>query len=184
MNMLIFSCMSVLVLCSLGCLKNRYPEAERSASPEAASSEVSWETQHSVVADADRETVWAYHSDVENWARFEGDAVESITLDSPFQAGTIGTTKMPNQEPVRWRLVEVEPPERTVIEMEVPDAVVRTIWTFEALPGERTRLTQQMMVEGPGAEALVPFMEEHFAKNMEEGMERIAEEIARFAADR
>lgn len=151
---------------------------------EIASSEAGWETQHAVIADVDRAAVWAYHSNVDNWARFEGDAVESITLDAPFQAGTLGTMTMPNQAPTHWRLVEVQPPKRTVIEMEVPDAVVRTIWTFEALPKKRTRLTQHMMVTGPGAEALVLFMEAHFAKNVEEGMERMAEKIARFAVGR
>ena len=144
---------------------------------------MSWELKHSVVANADRQTAWEFHSKIsDKVARIEGDAVESITLDGPFQAGTKGTTKMRGQEPVHWRLVEVEPPERSVTEVELTEAVVRHTWTFEELPNGRTRLSQHIVLEGPGAEAYVPIMEEFFAKNISKGMERIAEEIARDAA--
>jgi hypothetical protein len=89
---------------------------------------------------------------------------------------------MPGQEPTHWRLVEVEPPERTVTEIELNDAVVRITWTYEELPDGRTRLSQHMALEGPGAQAYVPVMEQHFAPNLGKGMERLAEEIARSAA--
>jgi hypothetical protein len=49
-----------------------------------------WEFQHSVIADARRQTVWEFISNIDNLARVEGDAVESMTLDGPFQAGTKG----------------------------------------------------------------------------------------------
>jgi uncharacterized protein YndB with AHSA1/START domain len=143
---------------------------------------MSWELKHSVIANANRQTVWEFISNVENLARIEGDAVESITLDGPFQTGTRGTTRMPGQEPTHWRLVEVEPPERTVTEIELNDAVVRITWTYEEVPDGRTRLSQHMVLEGPGAQAYVPVMEQHFAPNLGKGMERLAEEIARSAA--
>jgi hypothetical protein len=143
---------------------------------------MSWELKHSVIANANRETVWEFISHIENGARIEGDAVESMTLDGPFQAGTKGTTKMPGQEPTHWRLVEVEPPERTVTEIELNDAVVRITWTYEEMPDGRTRLSQHMALEGPGAQAYVPVMEQHFAPNLGKGMERLAEEIARSSA--
>src|SRR5215475_5870091 len=143
-----------------------------------------WETKHSVIADVDRSSAWAWHSNVDNWVRFEGDAVESITLDGPFQAGARITTKMPGQEPRHSTLTVVEPPARSVIQMELPDAVLRFEWTFEELSGRRTRLTQHISLEGPSAEAYVPMMEEFFAPNIGKGMERIAEEIARQAHER
>ena len=71
-----------------------------------------WELKNSVIANAPRQTVWEFVSDIDNLARIEGDAIESMTLDGPFQTGTRGTTKMRGQEPTHWRLVEVEPPER------------------------------------------------------------------------
>src|SRR4051794_3390097 len=141
-----------------------------------------WELKHSVIADANRQTVWEFVSNIDNLARLEGDAVESMTLDGPYQAGSKGTTKMRGQEPIHWRLAEVEPPGRSVTEVELTEAVVRFTWTYEELPDGRTRLSQRIVLEGPGAEAYVPFMEEHFVGNLPEGMERLAEEVARYAA--
>ena len=143
-----------------------------------------WELRHSVIANANRQTVWEFVSNIDNLARIEGDAVESMTLDGPFQTGTRGATKMRGQEPTHWRLAEVEPPERATMEMELPGAVVRFAWAYEELSDGRTRLTQHLVLEGPGAEAYVPFMEEHFVGNIPKGMERLAEEVARYAAGR
>jgi uncharacterized protein YndB with AHSA1/START domain len=83
-----------------------------------------WELKQSVIADASRQTVWEFISNIDNLARVEGDAVESMTLDGPFQTGARGTTKPRGQEPMHWRLAEVEPPERAVYEMELPGAMV------------------------------------------------------------
>ena len=145
---------------------------------------MSWELKHSVIANANRQTVWEFVSNIDNLARVEGDAVESMTLDGPFQAGTRGTTKMRGQEPTHWRLVEVEPPERSVTEVELVEAVVRFTWTYEELTDSRTRLSQHIVLEGPGAEAYVPVVEEHLAPNVGKGAEKLAEEIARYAAGR
>ena len=143
---------------------------------------MTWQLTHSVTANTNRQSVWAWHSNVENWARFEGAAVESITVDGPFQAGAHITTKLPGQDPQHSTLIEVEPPRRTVIEMELRDAVLRFAWTFEELSDNRTRLSQHIVLVGPGAEAYVSFMEVHFAPNIGTGMERIAEDMARCAA--
>ena len=91
---------------------------------------------------------------------------------------------MRGQEPTHWRLAEVEPPERATYEMELSGAVVRFAWTYEELSDGRTHLTQHIALEGPGAEAYVPFMEGHFVGNIPQGMERLAEEVARPAAGR
>ena len=68
--------------------------------------------------------------------------------------------------------------------MELSGAVVRFAWTYEALSDGWTRLTQHVLLEGPGAEAYIPFMEEHFVGNIPRGMERLVEEVARYAAGR
>src|SRR3954451_3153937 len=130
-----------------------------------------WELRHSVIANANRQAVWEFVSDIDNLARFEGNAVESMTLDGPFQAGARGTTKLRGQEPTHWRLVEVKPPERTVTELELAEAVVRFTWTYEELTDGRTCLSQHIELEGPGAEAYVPVMVEYFAPNVGKGME-------------
>jgi hypothetical protein len=141
-----------------------------------------WDIRHSVVANANRRSVWEFVSNIDNLARIEGDAVDSMTLDGPFQTGTKGTTKMRGQEPTHWRLAAVEPPERATYEMELPGAVVRFDWTYEELSDGRTRLTQHIVLEGPGAESSIPFMKEHFVGNISKGMERLADEVAGYAA--
>ena len=141
-----------------------------------------WEAKHSVIADVDRTTVWAWHSNVDNWVRFEGNTVESITVDGPFQAGTHITTKIPGQEPYSSTFIVFEPPRHTVIEMKLSEAALRFEWTFEELAEKQTRLTQHVMLEGPNAEAYVPLMEQHIAPNMGKGMERIAAEMVKPAS--
>ena len=107
-----------------------------------------WELKHSVIADAPRQTVWEFVSQIDNLARVKGDAVESMTLDGPFQAGTKGTTKMRGQEPTHWRLAEVKPPERAIYEMELTEAVVHFTWTYEEWSDGRTRLSASVHASG------------------------------------
>ena len=141
-----------------------------------------WELKHAVIADAPRQKVWEFVSNIDKLAGVEGDAVESMTLDGPFQAGTKGTTKMRGQEPTRWRLVEVKPPERVIYEMELTEAVLHFTWTYEELADGRTRLSQHITLGGPGAESYVPIMEQSLAPNVGKGMEKLAAEIAKYAA--
>ena len=101
-------------------------------------------------------------------------------LSRVMMASSKGTTKMWGQEPIHWRIAEVEPPGRNVTEIELIGAVLRFNWTYEELPDNRTRLSQHIVLEGPGAEAYVPFMEEHFVGNVPKGMEKLAEEVARY----
>jgi Polyketide cyclase / dehydrase and lipid transport len=141
---------------------------------------MTWELKHSVIADVDCQAVWAWYSNVDNWIRLEGAGVESITLDGPFQAGTHITTKMPGQEPTYSTLVEVEPPKRVVTEIKLNDAVLRFTWTFDALSDKQTRLTQHMLLEGPKSGSYVPLMEQYFVPNIGPGMEKMAEDMAKW----
>jgi hypothetical protein len=142
---------------------------------------MAWELKHSVVANADLHTAWKFHSNIDNMARIEGGSVESITLDGPFRAGARGTTKRAGQEPLHWRLAEVEPPVRSVTELELAGAVLRFTWTFDELPDGRTRLSQHIALEGPGAGAYESAMEALFAENVKQGMQRVAEEMEKSA---
>ena len=64
--------------------------------------------------------------------------------------------------------------------MDLNEAVLRFTWTFEELPDNRTRLTQHVQLEGPGAQGYVPIMEEYLSRNIGKGMEKLAEEMARY----
>jgi hypothetical protein len=140
---------------------------------------MTWELKHSVIADVDCQTAWAWYSNIDNWSRMEGPGVESITLDGPFQAGTHITTKMPGQEPTHSTLIEVEPPKRVVTEIVLNDAVLHFIWTFDVLSDKQTRLTQCMVLDGPNSHTYVPLMEQYFAPNIAPGMQRMAEDMAK-----
>jgi hypothetical protein len=141
---------------------------------------MTWKFLYAVIAKTDLSTVWAWHSNVDNWARFEGNAVESIALDGPFHAGTHITTKMPGQEPRVSTLIVVEPPTHTIIEMRLDDALLRFDWTFEALADNQTRMTQDILLDGPNAAAYVSLMEQHFAPNVGPGMEKIAKAMEEY----
>ena len=43
-----------------------------------------WEFQHSINCDAPRPFVWTFWTDVSNWQKLEGEAVEWCRLDGPF----------------------------------------------------------------------------------------------------
>ena len=79
-------------------------------------------------------------------------------------------------------MAEVEPPERATYEMDLCGAVVRFAWTYEELTDGRTRMSQQIVLEGSGAGAYVPLTEQYLAPNAAQGMERLAEEIAKYGA--
>ena len=140
---------------------------------------MTWELKHSVIAEVNRQTAWAFYSNIDNWRRIEGDSTQ-FEVDGPFQTGTHITAKAHGQDPRHSTLTEVEPPARVVVQMDLNEAVLRFTWTFEELPDNRTRLTQHVLLEGPGAQGYVPIMEEYLSRNIGKGMEKLAEEMARF----
>jgi hypothetical protein len=125
--------------------------------------------EHSIDVKASRQAAWDFWSDVRNWedppARFE--------LDGPFSAGTWGTTVLPGQSPVRWRLRDVTPPARAVVEIELERATLAFAWRFE-VSGSVTRVTQRVLLSGENAPAYAEPMKEAFAGNLPAGMARLA----------
>ena len=126
-----------------------------------------------MVAEVPRSSAWRFWTNVDNWVRLEGDSVEYIKLHGPFQAGTLGTTKMRGEDPRQWKLAEVTVPERAVIEMELPGAVLRFARTLEDLGGQRTRLRQHISLKGVDAEKYSSVIES-FAEHLREGMTKLA----------
>lgn len=113
---------------------------------------------------------WRFRTDVENW----DDPPASFTLDGPFAAGSRGTTIVPGQDPVRWRIVAVRPYERFLIELPLDRATLTFEWRFEALSPRRTRMTQSIVLAGENAAAYAAQIEATFASNLADGMQRIA----------
>jgi len=140
---------------------------------------MNWELKHSVIAGVNRQTAWAFYSNIDNWRRLEGESTQ-FEVDGPFQTGTHITAKAHGQDPRYSTLIDVEAPRRVVIQMDLNEAVLRFTWTFEELPDDRTRLTQHVLLEGPATEGYIPLMEEYLSANIGKGMERLAEEMARY----
>ena len=107
-----------------------------------------WDFEHSVECEASRKFVWSFWTDVSNWKRLEGSAVEWIRLEGPFQAGSQGVTKSPGQEPRRWTIADIESEASATIEMPVNGAMFVNRVTFACLSVNRTRITQRLSLYG------------------------------------
>src|ERR1044071_7381324 len=98
---------------------------------------------HRVECAAGREFAWAFWSDVGNWAAVD-PAVESVSLDGPFEAGARGGTRARGGGPIAWRLVEVSEGRGALVEISLPGASVRFAWTFEESAGGGACVTQRV----------------------------------------
>jgi len=128
----------------------------------------------SVEADVTPAFAWQFRTDVTNW----NDPPARFVLDGPFEVGTCGATHFPGQAPLPWRITEVIPGSSFVVAMQLDQAELLFEWHFEQLPGDRTRLTQEIVLSGDNAAAYVPQVEAGFGGNLEPGMKRIAAEMA------
>jgi hypothetical protein len=134
-----------------------------------------WEFEHTVEIGASREAAWKFWTKVDNWSI--DPSIEWVKLDGPFEAGAVGETKQHGLPPLRWRIAELRPVERAVIEIEMTEALVRFALEFEAVSRNRSRLRQRMTLEGPGAEKLSAGLGTQFEQGIRDGMERLADAI-------
>lgn len=110
-----------------------------------------WQFEHSTDCNANNSFVWSFWTDVSNWERLEGKAVEWIRLEGPFVEGTSGATKMPGQDPQHWNITQLEPERSATIEMPLDGAVFYNVMAFESISPNQTRITQRMSLTGPKA---------------------------------
>jgi len=61
--------------------------------------------------------------------------------------------------------------------MQLDGAELLFRWHFNQLPGDKTRLTQEIVLSGDNAAAYAPQVEASFGSNLESGMKRIAAEM-------
>ena len=136
--------------------------------------EIVLQLEHSIEADVSPAFAWGFRTDVANW----NDPPAKFALDGPFAAGTRGTTLLPEREPLSWYLREVRPGESFVIEMQLDRATIAFEWRFDALSEHKTKLTQRIVLSGDNAAAYVEQVEAGFGSNLQDGMKRIAAEMA------
>ena len=141
--------------------------------------DLTWEMTHSVDAEVSAAFAWRYWTDITNW----DDPPAKFELEGPFAAGTQGNTRLPGQEPLRWSIREMTPPEGATIEMPLDGATLSFQWRFAGLADGGTRITQRVALTGENANAYLPHASA-FAANMPGGMKKIAARMAAAEAEK
>jgi hypothetical protein len=119
-------------------------------------------------------------TDVKNW----DDPPAQFRLNGSFTSGSLGTTEIPGQLPMQWRLRDVKPHDSYTMEIALEGAVILCNWVFQSLPDNRTRLTQRISLEGEKASSYKDEVQRTFDVTLAPGMCRIALAIDRaFARD-
>jgi hypothetical protein len=142
-------------------------------------SDIAWEISHSVDANVSLSFAWAYMTNVANW----DDPPAAFELDGPFATGSLGTTRVPGQEPRHWKILEVNPLESYVLETQLDRAAMTFEWRFDRLAGGKTRLTQHIVLKGENSRAYMA-VQSAFRSGLPAGMSRIALAIERANAER
>lgn len=109
-----------------------------------------WEYEYSLETSADRGALWRHWADMAAWPQWN-DGIETIDVDGPFAVGTTFTMTPPGDEPIRMRLVEIEPGTSFTDEMDAGDFVVRTEHRLEPAAGGLTRVVYRTQITGEAA---------------------------------
>ena len=136
-------------------------------------SEIALQLECSVEADVSPAFAWQFRTEVSNW----NDPPAQFALDGPFEAGSQGTTQLPGQEVLHWRICDVRQGESFVTEMQLDRATLTFEWYFDGVSENRTKLTQRIVLSGDNAGAYAGQVEAAFGPNLLGGMERIATEM-------
>lgn len=138
--------------------------------------DAAWEFQHSAECKASKSFAWSFWTDVSNWERLEGKAVEWIKIHGPFAVGTSGETKMPEQALQPWTITQMEPEHSATIELPVAGAVFVNEMHMESLSPQRTRITQRLSLTGEKAKELAGAMG-MFETSAPQGLAKLARTI-------
>ena len=109
-----------------------------------------WEYEYSLETSADRGALWRHWADMAAWPQWN-DGIETIDVDGPFAVGTTFIMTPPDDEPIRMRLVEIEPGMSFTDEMDAGDFVVRTEHRLEPAAGGLTRIVYRTQITGEAA---------------------------------
>jgi len=115
-----------------------------------------WSAEYSTEIDATPDVINAFFADTARWPEWNA-GTEWVELDGPFAAGTSARMKIPGEDPLAFRLVQVSP-DGFEDETPIDDAgvVVRVRHAIERLADGRCRVVYRATVDGPNAEKLGP----------------------------
>jgi len=134
-----------------------------------------YEFEHAVEVSAPARAAWEFWTNVENWKI--DPSVEWVRLDGDFRAGAVGETKMHNQPPVPWRIVEVREAERAVIELKLLYITFRFEMNFEPVSAEASRLRQRITLDAPEDSPFAAGLTPEFGEGVRAGMKKLADAI-------
>lgn len=135
-----------------------------------------WKCEHSVECKASRAFAWQFWTNVDNWAVVD-PGIDSAKLDGSFAAGSRGATKSGDQPPIIWQITEAEDGRRAIIEVSVPGAVAKFLWTFADADGGGSHITQQVSIEGEQADQYVQTVGKEIENGLPPGMQRLVDAI-------
>ncbi|NEO42632.1 MAG: hypothetical protein F6J90_42480 [Moorea sp. SIOASIH] len=135
-----------------------------------------WQFEHSVDCKAAKSFVWQYWTDVSNWERLEGEAVEWIRIEGPFAEGTSGATKIPGQEPHYWRISQLQAEFSATIEIQLDGALFLNKMTMKSISLDATRITQCLSLVGEKASNYAEGMKT-FETSAPQGLVKLANAI-------
>jgi hypothetical protein len=122
---------------------------------------------HSVEADVAPEAIWSLYEDLETWPLWDADIV-GVTRDGPLATGTTGSLTFRGQEPLVYRLADVQPLRCFTDEVPVGEVTVRVSHVLEPLASGSLRLTYTAEIDGPAeqAQAIGPMITADFDQTM------------------
>jgi hypothetical protein len=134
---------------------------------------------HSIEADVAPEAIWSLYEDLDTWPLWDAEIVD-VTRDGPFATGTTGTLSFRGQEPLGYRLAEMQPLRSFVDEVPVGELTVHVAHVLEPLPGGTLRLTYSARIDGPEdqAQAIGPMITGDFPETMRSLIELAKERSA------
>jgi hypothetical protein len=113
------------------------------------------EYEYRLETSARPDALWDHWADMAAWPQWN-DGIEAITVDGPFEVGTVFTMTPPGDEPIRMRLTEIKPGESFTDEMDAGDFVVRTEHRLEPAGAGRTRIVYRTEITGEAAGQVGP----------------------------
>lgn len=138
-----------------------------------------WVFEHALQCEVSIQFAWNFWTNVSNWGP-DAD-VESIELHGEFAAGTSGVTHSKSSGRIDWRIAQVVPPRKAVLEFPAPGAVAEFVWTFEEM-GARTLITQRVSFSGEQAAIYADRVGPALAAGIPAGMKRLCEAMQAAAA--
>lgn len=136
--------------------------------------------EDSVDADVSVTFAWNYWTDVGNW----NDPPARFSLDGPFAEGAAGTTRIPEQAPIFWRVRNVVPGRSATIVIPLEGATLDVEWQFTHVANRRCRLTQAVVLSGENAAAYKHQVRASFETTLPAGIVRLAGLMARAHRER